>query len=278
MILDGKLVANIRNEKLKEQITKDLAKGISSPNIKIINVGDDPASKSYIKSKRKAARDVLINAEIIEFNEDVSQKEIENLIIKLNQDSSVDGILLQLPLPKHLNEHYLTNLIEASKDIDGFTLINQGKLFQKQKALRPATPQGILNLLEYYEIDVSSLNVVVVGRSQIVGLPIAKMLLDLNATVTICHSRTKDLINHTKLADLIIMAVGIPLMLKADMVKEGAIIVDVGINRVDGRLYGDVDFENVAKKAKYITPVPKGVGPMTINALLENAYKIKKEK
>jgi len=278
MILDGKLVANIRNEKLKEQITKDLAKGISSPNIKIINVGDDPASKSYIKSKRKAARDVLINAEIIEFNEDVSQKEIENLIIKLNQDSSVDGILLQLPLPKHLNEHYLTNLIEASKDIDGFTLINQGKLFQKQKALRPATPQGILNLLEYYEIDVSSLNVVVVGRSQIVGLPIAKMLLDLNATVTICHSRTKDLINHTKSADLIIMAVGIPLMLKADMVKEGAIIVDVGINRVDGRLYGDVDFENVAKKAKYITPVPKGVGPMTINALLENAYKIKKEK
>ncbi|HHW80013.1 MAG TPA: bifunctional 5,10-methylenetetrahydrofolate dehydrogenase/5,10-methenyltetrahydrofolate cyclohydrolase [Acholeplasmataceae bacterium] len=278
MILDGKLVANIRNEKLKEQITKDLAKGISSPNIKIINVGDDPASKSYIKSKRKAARDVLINAEIIEFNEDVSQKEIENLIIKLNQDSSVDGILLQLPLPKHLNEHYLTNLIEASKDIDGFTLINQGKLFQKQKALRPATPQGILNLLEYYEIDVSGLNVVVVGRSQIVGLPIAKMLLDLNATVTICHSRTKDLINHTKSADLIIMAVGIPLMLKADMVKEGAIIVDVGINRVDGRLYGDVDFENVAKKAKYITPVPKGVGPMTINALLENAYKIKKEK
>lgn len=278
MILDGKLVANIRNEKLKEQITKDLAKGISSPNIKIINVGDDPASKSYIKSKRKAARDVLINAEIIEFNEDVSQKEIENLIIKLNQDSSVDGILLQLPLPKHLNEHYLTNLIEASKDIDGFTLINQGKLFQKQKALRPATPQGILNLLEYYEIDVSSLNVVVVGRSQIVGLPIAKMLLDLNATVTICHSRTKDLINHTKSADLIIMAVGIPLMLKADMVKEGVIIVDVGINRVDGKLYGDVDFENVAKKAKYITPVPKGVGPMTINALLENAYKIKKEK
>lgn len=278
MILDGKLVANIRNEKLKEQITKDLAKGISSPNIKIINVGDDPASKSYIKSKRKAAREVLINAEIIEFNEDVSQKEIENLIIKLNQDSSVDGILLQLPLPKHLNEHFLTNLIEASKDIDGFTLINQGKLFQKQKALRPATPQGILNLLDYYEIDVSSLNVVVVGRSQIVGLPIAKMLLDLNATVTICHSRTKDLINHTKSADLIIMAVGIPLMLKADMVKEGVIIVDVGINRVDGKLYGDVDFDNVAKKAKYITPVPKGVGPMTINALLENAYKIKKEK
>lgn len=272
MILDGKMVAELRNENLKKQIEKDYKNGISAPNIKIINVGNDPASAVYTKGKIKASEKVGINASIISLDENITDLELTNIINNFNEDILVTGILLQLPLPKHLSENKFINLIDSNKDIDGFTLINQGKLFQRQTALRAATPQGILNLINHYNISLEGLNVVVVGRSQIVGLPVSKMLLDLNATVTVCHSKTKDLKMYTKNADLIIAAVGIPKFIKEDMVKEGVIIIDVGINRLEGKLVGDVDYNNIYKKAKYITPVPKGVGPMTINALLENAY------
>lgn len=276
MLLDGLKVANERNEKLKLQIEKDLSLGIKAPSSAIILVGNDPASQIYVRSKVKAAKKVGINSQLIELDENIKEEELELIINNLNNDNNVDGILLQLPLPKHLNENKFINLINSNKDIDGFTLINQGKLFQREKTINAATPQGIMNLLNHYEINVSGLNAVVIGRSQIVGLPMAKLLLDANATVTVCHSRTKDLTQYTKNADLIVVAVGSPKMLTSDMVKEGVIIIDVGINRLNNKLVGDVDFDNVYNKASYITPVPKGVGPMTINALLENIYKVSK--
>ncbi|HKL95161.1 MAG TPA: bifunctional 5,10-methylenetetrahydrofolate dehydrogenase/5,10-methenyltetrahydrofolate cyclohydrolase [Haploplasma sp.] len=275
-LLDGFKVAKIRNEQLKLQIEEDTKKGLTVPKAAIILVGDDPASKIYVNSKLRDSKKVGILSELVELPTDVSEEVLEEKISELNNDNSVTGILLQLPLPKHLDDKKFINLIDTKKDIDGFTLANQGLLFQGLDATHAATPQGIINLLDHYNINVSGMNVVVIGRSQIVGLPIGKLLLDRNATVTTCHSRTKDLSLYTKTADLIIMAVGIPKLLKADMVKEGVVVIDVGINRVDGKLVGDVDFDEVSKLASYITPVPRGVGPMTINALLENIYKISK--
>ena len=275
-LLDGFKVAKIRNEQLKLQIEEDTKKSLTVPKAAIILVGDDPASKIYVNSKLRDSKKVGILSELVELPTDVSEEVLEEKISELNNDNSVTGILLQLPLPKHLDDKKFINLIDTKKDIDGFTLANQGLLFQSLDATHAATPQGIINLLDHYNINVSGMNVVVIGRSQIVGLPIGKLLLDRNATVTTCHSRTKDLSLYTKTADLIIMAVGIPKLLKADMVKEGVVVIDVGINRVDGKLVGDVDFDEVSKLASYITPVPRGVGPMTINALLENIYKISK--
>ena len=272
MLLDGRKVANLRNEILKRKIKEE--------NLKlktvIVLVGDDPASLIYVNSKIRASKKVGIESDLVHLSSDTTDLELTKLITELNEDSSVDGVLLQLPLPKHLDSKKFINLISYKKDIDGFTTINQGKLFQDLPTIRPATPQGILNLLDHYEIDVYGMDVCVVGRSQIVGLPTAKMLSDRNATVTICHSETKDISVFTKMADLIVVATGNANLIKADMVKEGVIIVDVGINRIDGKIVGDVDFANVSKKAKYISPVPRGVGPMTINALLENVYKIKR--
>lgn len=272
IILDGRKVANLRNEILKNKIKSE------NLNLKtvIILVGDDPASLIYVNSKIRASKKVGINSELVHLSSKTTDLDLTNLIQSLNKDESVDGILLQLPLPSHLDSKKFINLISYKKDIDGFTTINQGKLFQNLETIRPATPQGILNLLDYYEINVTGMDVVVIGRSQIVGLPTAKMLSDRNATVTICHLQTKDLTKFTKTADLIVVATGNSNLIKSEMVKEGVIIVDVGINRIDGKIVGDVDFPNVSKKAKYISPVPRGVGPMTINALLENVYKIKR--
>ena len=277
MILDGAKIAQQRNELLKIQIDKDIENGLKRPSAAIILVGNDSASEIYVNSKIRSSKKVGIDSTLIKLDESITDVELENVIDKLNKDENIDGILLQLPLPNHLNDKKFINLIDSKKDIDGFTLVNQGKLFQGEDAIHAATPQGILNLIDSYNIDVKSMNVVVIGRSQIVGLPIAKLLLDRNASVTICHSRTKDLSLFTKSADLVIVAVGIPRLLKADMVKDDVIVIDVGINRVDGKLVGDVDFLEVSKKAKYITPVPKGVGPMTINALLENTYKVSRK-
>lgn len=273
-ILDGASVAKLRNEELKLKISDDALKGIKPPKATIILVGDDPASLVYVKSKIKQSANVGIISELIHLNNDISDLELTSIIEELNNNEEVSGILLQLPLPKHLDDKKFTNLIKTKKDIDGFTLENQGKLFQGLDATVAATPLGIINLLNHYNIDVKGLNVVVIGRSQIVGLPIAKLLLDRNASVTICHSRTNDLSLYTKTADLIVVAVGVVGILTGDMVKDDVVVIDVGINRVDGKLVGDVDFESVSKKASFITPVPKGVGPMTINALLENIYKI----
>lgn len=272
MILDGRKVANLRNKKLKMKIINEKLKLKTA----IILVGEDPASLIYVNSKIRQSKRVGINSELIHLKENTKDKELTKVINELNNDKEIDGILLQLPLPNHLDSKKYINLIDPNKDIDGFTTVNQGKLFQDLPTIRPATPQGILNLLDHYEIDVTGMDVCVIGRSQIVGLPTAKMLSDRNATVSILHKKTKDLKRYTKFADLIVVATGNINLLKADMVKEGVIVVDVGINRLDGKIYGDVDFLNVSKKAKYISPVPKGVGPMTINALLENVYKIKR--
>lgn len=272
MLLDGKMVAGIRNQILKEKIIQEQLKLKAA----IILVGSDPASITYVNAKLKAAKRVGIDVDIIRLDESIKSEELTDIIIDLNNDDSVTGILLQLPIPKHLDDKYFINLIDPRKDIDGFTLINQGELFQNIANVNPATPQGIMNLLDYYNLDLEGMDVLVIGRSQIVGLPVAKMILDRHATVTITHLKTKDLSVYSKNADLIVVAAGHPNLLTADMVKEGVIVVDVGINRVDGKIVGDVDFLNVSKKAKYISPVPKGVGPMTINALLENIYKISK--
>lgn len=272
MLLDGKKVANIRNKKLKEKIQKENIKLKTA----IILVGKDPASLIYVKSKIKACENVGIESKLIELSENTNDQKLTNVINDLNNDKTVDGILLQLPLPDHLDSKKFINLIDPNKDIDGFTTVNQGKLFQNLPTIRPATPQGILNLLDHYKIELKGLDVCVIGRSQIVGLPTAKMLSDRNASVSILHKQTKDLKKYTKIADLIVVATGNINLLTEDMVKDDVIIIDVGINRLNGKIYGDVDFKNVSKKAKYITPVPKGVGPMTINALLENVYKIKR--
>ena len=272
MILDGKMVADLRNEELRRKIIAENLKLTTA----IILVGSNPASLVYVKNKIKASKKVGINTKLFNLDETISDAELTKVITNLNNDNEIDGILLQLPLPKHLDDDKFINLINPLKDIDGFTTINQGRLFQKQPTIVSATPQGIINLLNHYKIDVTGLDAVVIGRSQIVGMPIAKLLTDLNATVTICHTKTKDLSKYTKKADLIVAAVGVPKMITANMVKEGVIIIDVGINRLNDKLVGDVDFDEVSKKAKYITPVPKGVGPMTINALLENIYKIKR--
>lgn len=277
IILDGKKTAEKLNEALAETI-KTLER---KPRLDIVLIGDHPASLSYVKSKIKTSFQLGMEAQLHHLAEDVSHQALETLIKDLNNDQYVDGILLQLPIPKHLDEQYFVNLIDYTKDVDGFHTMNQGKLFQKQSGIRPATPEGIMMLLKAYDIKVEGLHAVVVGRSQIVGAPIAKMLLDQNATVTITHSKTKNLAAITKQADILIAAIGKPLFITADMVKEGVIVIDVGINRVDGQLVGDVDFEHVSQKSSYITPVPKGVGPMTICALgynLVRLYQAKEEK
>lgn len=273
MILDGKGVAERRNEKLKEKIDSYIEKGYRKPTFAVVMAGDNPASKSYVQNKLKASALVGIEAKLYKLEDSISEQEVLNLVDELNNDDMLDGYIVQLPLPKNVDTDKVLNRMDVKKDVDGFHVINQGLLFQGRNAMHAATPQGIVNLLETYRIDVTGLNAVVVGRSNIVGMPISKLLLDMNATVTTTHSRTKNLSAITKQADLLVVAIGKPKFITKDMVKEGAIVIDVGINRVDGKLYGDVDFEEVLKIAKYITPVPKGVGPMTINALLENVFK-----
>lgn len=273
MILDGKGVAERRNEKLKEKIDSYIEKGYRKPTFAVVMAGDNPASQSYVQNKLKASALVGIEAKLYKLEDSISEQEVLNLVDELNNDDMLDGYIVQLPLPKNVDTDKVLNRMDVKKDVDGFHVINQGLLFQGRNAMHAATSQGIVNLLETYRIDVTGLNAVVVGRSNIVGMPISKLLLDMNATVTTTHSRTNNLSAITKQADLLVVAIGKPKFITKDMVKEGAIVIDVGINRVDGKLYGDVDFEEVLKIAKYITPVPKGVGPMTINALLENVFK-----
>ncbi|CCV64962.1 Bifunctional protein FolD Methylenetetrahydrofolate dehydrogenase (1.5.1.5) Methenyltetrahydrofolate cyclohydrolase (3.5.4.9) [Alteracholeplasma palmae J233] len=266
ILLDGKMVSEELNLKLKNKVDSFDVK----PQLDIILIGNNPASLSYVKGKKKAASLVGITTNLHHLDENISQEEVERLINSLNQDEKVDGILLQLPIPKHLDQEYLMDLIAYEKDPDGFHVVNQGKLFQKRKTIYPATPKGIMTLLDYYNIPIEGKSVVVVGRSNIVGMPISKMLLDRNATVTICHSKTKNIKEITKTADILVVAIGIPKFITKDMVKQDVVLVDVGINRVDEKLVGDADFDEIKDIASYITPVPKGVGPMTIHSLLFN--------
>lgn len=274
ILLDGAKVANERNLMLKETIEKDVLKYHRAPSLSIILVGENPASQSYVKGKGKACKLVGINHQLYNLSDDVTEDELSKLIEKLNHDDNVDGILLQLPIPKHLNESKLIDLISKDKDADGFHVINQGYLYQKKPTICPATPKGIMTLLKSYDINVSGMDAVVIGRSNIVGFPVARLLMDAGATITVCHRQTKDLAFHTKNADLLIVSAGRAELVTRDMVKPGAIVVDVGVNRVDGKLVGDVNFEGVSEVASYLSPVPRGVGPMTINALMENTYEL----
>jgi methylenetetrahydrofolate dehydrogenase (NADP+)/methenyltetrahydrofolate cyclohydrolase len=273
-LLSGRKASKALKEELKTKIVEANKLYSKSPCLAVILVGDNPASLSYIKGKKKACELVGIAYKLFHLQEDVSQLELENLIVNLNKDDSVDAMILQLPIPKHLDENYLIDLISKDKDADGFHVVNQGYLYQHKKTIYPATPKGIIELLNYYNIDVKGMNATIIGRSNIVGFPVARMLMDRGATITVCHSKTKDLKAHTINADIIVVATGRPNILTKDMVKPGVIVVDVGINRVDGKLVGDVDFDGVSQIASMITPVPGGVGPMTIYGLLENTYEL----
>ena len=274
------MVNLIKGKELSEKIVQKIAEEVQNynkkPGLTVIIVGENPASKIYVNKKKKIAEKAGFNSGVIKLSEDVSQKKLEECIDELNQDSEINGILVQLPLPKHINTYDIIEKIKPEKDVDGFHPLNVGRL---SIGLEPyavsCTPFGIIKLLEEYNIEIEGKNAVIIGRSNIVGKPLAALLLNKNATVTICHSRTKNLEEICKQADILVAAVGRAKFVKAHWVKEGAIVIDVGINRTDdGKLVGDVDFENVSQKAEYITPVPGGVGPMTIAMLLSNTLKL----
>lgn len=269
-ILDGKEVKRIKLEELKNEVLKlDRPLGLT-----VIQVGDDSASNIYVKQKSKMASNLGVNFNHIKLEEDVREEEILKIIDDLNRDNNVDGILVQMPLPEHLNSRVIQNAISPLKDVDGLTDINMGMLVHKKNCLIPCTPLGVMELLKYYNIDVAGKNVVIVGRSDLVGRPMAEVMINNDATVTLCHSKTKNLKDITKNADVLVVAVGKAKLITSDMVKDGVVVVDVGINRLeDGSLCGDVDFDGVSSKCSYITPVPGGVGQMTVLELGYNTYK-----
>lgn len=270
-IIDGKKISLEVKEHLKNEISLLNKK----PTLVVISVGDDPASKVYVKQKQKCAEYVGIN--YIHLNYDtVTEKDLLLKIDELNSDKNINGIIVQLPLPKYLDSTKIVNAISPKKDVDGLSYINAGKLLNNESCLVSCTPKGIMHLLYNEKVDLEGKNVVVIGRSILVGKPMMNLLINANATVTLCHSKTKELAKITKKADVLIVAIGKKHFIKKDMVKKGSIIIDVGINRVDNKLYGDVDFDDVYDKAKKITPVPGGVGPMTVVMLMANvleAYK-----
>lgn len=268
-MLDGKAMSAELREELALRVQRLKGKGVT-PGLAVILVGDDPASQIYVKNKELGCQQVGIHSVTIRLPETASQAELEAQIDRLNTDASIHGILVQLPLPQGLDEAAALARILPEKDVDGFHLLNAGKLFTGQQGVVACTPKGAMEMLHRTGIDLSGKEAVVVGRSNIVGKPMAMLLLQENATVTICHSRTANLAEHTRRADVLVAAVGKPRFITADMVKDGAVVVDVGINRVDGKLCGDVDFGPVSQKASYITPVPGGVGKMTIAMLMDN--------
>lgn len=270
-VLYGSEVAKEIRASLKEQINEIRTAGKRIPKLVVILVGNNMASLSYVSGKEKACREIGMENILLHLKEETTEGELLEEIQRLNEDASVDGILVQLPLPKHMDEHKILFAIDPKKDVDGFHPYNIGKMMLQEDTYLPCTPKGIMRLLEISGYsDLSGLRAVVIGRSNIVGKPVAQLLLNRNATVTICHSRTKNIEQICASADILIASVGQARLVKADWVKEGAAVIDVGINRVDGKLCGDVDFEDVKDKTAVITPVPKGVGPMTIAMLLEN--------
>ncbi len=268
-ILDGKALAVELRAALKEKIKKADRK----PGLAVVLVGNDPASCVYVRNKIKACAELGIQSFSYELAHDVTETHVVTLLDELAANEEVDGILLQMPLPKHLNAEKITAHIPFEKDVDGFSSKNLGLLMQGKQKIAACTPLGVMKLLEKSDINLSGKHAVILGRSETVGKPMAMLLLNANATVTVCHSKTKNLTEICKNADLLISAIGKPKFITADMVKEGAIVIDIGINRNEqGKLYGDVDFESVAPKTSYITPVPGGVGPMTITMLMYNTY------
>ncbi len=276
-IIDGKAVSSEIKEKVAAQIAQLKQQGIESC-LAVILVGDDPASRVYVNNKKKACEVCGIRSLEYKLPAETTQEELLELIKKLNQDASVNGILVQLPLPRHISEDAVIATIDPAKDVDAFHPVNVGKIMQGTCKLLPCTPAGIMELIASTEIPVAGKDCVVIGRSNIVGKPMAMLLLHKNGTVTICHSKTKDLKEKCKAADILVAAVGIPKFVTADMVKEGAVVIDVGINRLeDGSLCGDVDYDTVSAVAGAITPVPGGVGPMTIAMLMNNTLIATKE-
>jgi len=269
-IMDGKLVS----QKIREQIKTEVESLGIQPHLVVVIVGTDPASMTYVRNKKKACESVGFQSTIIELAEATTEEELLDLIQKLNEDAGVHGILVQLPLPQHIRENRVIETIAVEKDVDGFHPYQVGSLVAGLDGFKPCTPAGVIEILKHYEVPMAGAHAVIVGRSHIVGKPLVQLLLDEDATVTVTHSRTKNLADITKLADIVIVAVGKPQLLTSEMIREGAVVVDVGINRLaSGKLVGDVDFESVREKASYITPVPGGVGPMTITMLLANTLK-----
>ncbi len=286
-IISGTETAKVIREELKVEVTELKEKNNVVPGLVTILVGEDPASESYVTAKNKTAKALGIFSKQVTLDADVDEQELLNLIDECNKDDQINGILVQLPLPKHINEALVLDAIDPDKDVDGFHPVNVGKMVLGEQCFLPCTPHGILELLTRAGVETSGAEVVVVGRSNIVGKPITNLMLQKreagNATVTICHTRTKDMAEHCRRADIIIAAVGVPNMVTADMVKEGVVIIDVGVNRIgkteSGKaiLAGDVEFETVKEKAAAITPVPGGVGPMTITMLMKNTVQAAKQ-
>ncbi len=275
-ILDGKMVS----KKIHEEVKAEVSKLNKKPCLLVILVGDDQASQIYVASKEKACKKVGMISKTIVLDKNSSQKQVIDIIQEANKDNNINGILVQMPLPDHMNAKAVVDAISPLKDVDGLHAINQGKLMLKEEGIVPATPKGIMRLLDEYHVDLKGKNALVIGRSILVGNPVAQLLLQRDATVTIAHSKTKNLKELCQTMDIIVSAVGKPKTITEDMVKEGAVIVDVGINRVLGTLVGDVDYLLVSPKTSRITPVPGGVGPMTIACLLENVmacYRLQNE-
>ena len=267
-LIDGRAVAKALKEEIAQRTQAMIAQGVT-PHLAVVLVGEDPASQVYVRNKENGCIKAGIRSTVIRLEEDCTQQELEETVKRLNADASVDGILVQLPLPKHLNEASVLRLIDPDKDVDGFHAMNSGRLMNGQPRFVPCTPLGVMKLLEAYDIPVSGRHAVIIGRSNIVGKPMAMLMLAQDATVTICHSRTQNLAGITRQADILVAAVGRPGFVTADMVKPGATVIDVGINRVDGQIVGDVAPE-VTQVAGYLTLVPGGVGQMTIAMLLAN--------
>lgn len=287
-ILDGKLLSIQIMEEITEEVKELVANGQRAPHLAAVIVGDDPASKVYVRNKVRSCEKVGFQSTHIVKDASTTEEELLQIVEELNENPEIDGFIVQLPLPKHINEEKITLAIDPRKDVDGFHPVNFGRMAQGLPAYLPATPFGIMQMLDRYNIEVSGKECVVLGRSNIVGTPISILLSRKaspgNATVALCHSRTKDLKSHTLRADIIVVALGIPEFLKADMVKEGVVVIDVGINRVEDasakrgyRLTGDVAYEEVAAKCSYITPVPGGVGPMTVTSLIKNTLRSAKK-
>ena len=272
--IDGKAFSQTVLEKIREEHSQLKEKYGKPAGLAVVIVGNNPASQVYVKNKIRACENVGFYSENIELDENISEKELLQEIDKLNKNDRIDGILVQLPLPAHINELKIIDSISPEKDVDGFHVSNIGKMvIGDETGFLSCTPYGIMQLLEEYKIEIAGKDAVIIGRSNIVGKPMALMLIQKGATVQVCNSSTKDLRKKLNEADIIIVAAGVPKLLKKEDVKEGAVVIDVGINRVDGKICGDVDYEEVAEKTSYITPVPGGVGPMTIASLIKNTFK-----
>ena len=277
VLLDGKALSAKIKEEVKVEVAQIVKEKEITPGLAVILVGNDAASATYVASKAKACKEAGIYSVVHEMPDSITQEELLETINMMNNNPKLDGILVQLPLPKHIDTTIVLEAINPLKDVDGFHPYNVGRMVSNLDSFLPATPFGVMRMLEEHNIELSGKNVVVIGSSDIVGKPMASLLINAKATVTVCNSRTKDLKSHTLKADIVVIAVGVPYLLKEDMVKDGAVVIDVGINRLDtGKLVGDADFESLKNKCSHITPVPGGVGPMTIAMLLKNTIKAAK--